>query len=125
MRDISALAAAVLAGLAAIVSSQDGSSDLVPFYVGLTFLGGIVAWSVPPPAAGIRRWAGTASALLWILAAIWAGALLLGVAGASSRPPPVPDQTYLGIPATTYRVLGLFGGALLSGAAALVPERRR
>ena len=45
MRGLMGLGASTLAGVAAIVSSQDGDADLVPFFVGLTFLGGGFAWA--------------------------------------------------------------------------------
>ena len=110
VRGLLGLTASALAGLAAVISSLDGDHDLVPFFVGLTFLGGVVAWAVAAPAD--RRIA-VGVALLWTLAAVWVGVLLLmfvTVWQGLSGPPPGPVLTYLGLPATAYHLLGLYGG---------------
>jgi hypothetical protein len=112
MRSILGLAASVLAGLAAVVASQDHHADFVPFFVALTVLGGVNAWAVDAPHAGPRRWAAAGSALVWTAAAAWFAILLVFPFQASS-PAPVADQTFVGIPATFYRMLGLYGGAAL------------
>jgi uncharacterized YccA/Bax inhibitor family protein len=122
MRSLISLAAAALAGLAAVISSLDHHADFVPFFVGLTFLGAINAWAVDVPRAHPRRWAAVGSALLWTFAAAWFAVLLVFPFQASG-PPPVPDDTFLGLPATLYRMLGLFGGAALVLVATYAPER--
>jgi hypothetical protein len=109
MRGLLALGAAALAGLAAVISSQDGDADLVPFFVGLTMLGAVAAWGI---AAGRPR-VFDAILVVWSVAAIWVAVLLVGFAGAASSPPPGPIDTYLGLPATAYHLLGLYGGLAL------------
>lgn len=120
VRGIVGLAASGLAGLAAVISSLDADPDLVPFFVGLTFLGGLVAWAVAAP---VRRIA-VGAALLWTVAAIWVGVLLLmlvTVWQGSSGPTPGPVPTYLGLPGTFYHLLGLYGGWVLVVAAVFAP----
>ena len=119
-RSLLALGAGLLAALAAIVASQDGDSDLVPFFVGLTFLGGIGAWAVQEPYAGTRRLIARAIAVGWVVAAIAVGVLLLWSQAlcACTGPVPPPQATYIGLTATVYHVAALFvGGALMAVAA--------
>lgn len=66
MRSVLALGASVLAGLAAVVASLDGDADIVPFFVGLTFLGGLEGWAAHPPFAGPRRMLARGVSLLWL-----------------------------------------------------------
>ena len=125
-----ALVASLLAAVAAIVSSQDGDSDLVPFFVGLTLLGGIGAWAVQEPYAGTRRLLGRVIAVGWMVTAIAVGVLLLWYQAlcACTSPVPPPEATYIGLTATVYHLAALFvGGALMAVAAfsrALTPEVR-
>ena len=117
MRSVLGLAASALAGLAAVIASLDGDGDIVPFFVGLTFAGGVAAWGAQPPFEGPRARVAKGVALVWLVAAIWVGVLLVMYVtvwqASTSGPSPVPDQTYLGIPATVYHLVGLFGGAVL------------
>ena len=118
MRSALGLVASALAGLAAVISSLDGDGDIVPFFVGLTFVGGVAAWAAQPPFEGRRARVAKGVALVWLVAAIWVGVLLLMYvtvwqASSTSGPSPVADQTYLGIPATAYHLIGLFGGSVL------------
>ena len=116
MRGVLGLVASALAGLAAIVASLDGDGDIVPFFVALTFAGGLAAWAAHPPFEGARRRVAQVVALAWLLAACWVGALLvlyLTVWQASSSPPPAPEATYLALPATAYHLVGLYAGAVL------------
>jgi hypothetical protein len=39
-----------------------------------------------------------------------------------SRPPPQPEDTYLGLTATVYHLIGVYGGALLVLASTFGPE---
>ncbi len=55
MRSVLGLGASAVAGLAAVIASLDGDADIVPFFVGLTFLGGVEAWAAHPPFVGTRR----------------------------------------------------------------------
>jgi hypothetical protein len=122
-RGLLALGASALAGLAAVTASLDAQPDLVPFFVGLTLLGGIVAWAVAAPASPARRRIAVGAAVLWTVAAVWVGILLLMVVTVwqgSSSPPPGPVQTYLGLPATVYHLLGLYGGWALVAVAVTV-----
>lgn len=94
MRSALAVVASALAGVAAIIASLDGDADFVPFFVGLTFLGGVQAWATQPPVAGSRRTAARAIAALWVLVAIWAGVLLIWYQSMGhDGPPPVPEAT--------------------------------
>jgi peptidoglycan/LPS O-acetylase OafA/YrhL len=90
MRSVLALAASALAGLAAVIASLDSDADIVPFFVGLTFLGGVGAWAAHPPFEGSRRWIARGTTLLWLIAAVWVAVLLtlsVTVWQASSPPP--------------------------------------
>ena len=115
MRSVLGLVASALAGLAAVIASLDRDADIVPFFVGLTFAGGVAAWAAHPPFDGARRRVAQGVALAWLVAAVWVGVLLVMYVtvwqGAS--PPPTPEQAYLGIPATAYHLVGLYAGAVL------------
>lgn len=95
MRGAFGLGASGLAGLAAVVASLDGDADIVPFFVGLTFLGGVEAWAAHPPFVGRRRLLARGAALLWLFAAVWVGVLLLMylTVWQASGPPPGPEAT--------------------------------
>ena len=123
MRSALALAASALAGLAAVISSLDGDADLVPFFVGLTFLGGLGAWAAHDPFEGARRSVARGAALLWGVAATWVAVLLVMsvTVWQASGPPPQPAALYLGLTATVYHVIGLFGGAVLMLISAFAP----
>ena len=125
MRSLLALGASALAGLAAVVASVDGDADIVPFFVGLTFFGGLEAWALHPPFIGLRRWVARGVALLWFVAAVWISVLLVMyfTVWQASGPFPGPEATYLGLTATAYHLLGLYGGLLLALAAAFAPDR--
>jgi hypothetical protein len=115
-----AIGAALVAGLAGVVASQDGDADIVPFFIGLTVLAGVGAWALHEPYAGQRRLLARGIGVTWLGAAGWIGALLLwqqALCGCSS-PPPVPAETYLGLTATIYHLAGVYlGGALMAVAA--------
>ena len=115
MRSILALAASALAGLATVISSLDGDADLVPFFVALTFAGGVAAWAVHPPYGGLRRRLAVLIAWAWSIAGVWVGVLLAWFQAwsSSSGPTPGPEATYLGLTATIYHLVGLYGGLLL------------
>jgi hypothetical protein len=122
MRSLLGLAARVLAGLGTVVASQDGDADIVPFCVGLTVAAGIEAWAAHPPFEGRRRRTAGIIAGLWLVAAIWIGVLLVMYQAMSSRPPPAPEDTYLGLTATIYHLIGVYGGALLVAISAFGPD---
>ena len=119
-RSLLALGACLLAALAALVSSQDGDSDMVPFFVGLTLVGGIGAWAVQEPYSGTRKLVGRVIAVAWVVTAISVGGLLLWYQAlcACSGPVPPPEATYIGLTATFYRLAALFVGGALIGVAA-------
>lgn len=110
MRSALGLAASALAGLAAVMASLDGDADIVPFFVLLTFAGGAAAWAAQTPFIGIRRRIARGIALAWLVAAVWIGVLLGAYVAAGSGAPPTPDETYFGLPATIYHLVGLYGG---------------
>ena len=112
MRSVLGLAASVLAGLAAVVASLDGDDDLVPFFVLLTFAGGVAAWAAHRPFVGARRRIAQGIAIVWSVAALWVAALLVAFQ-ASSSPPAELGQTYVGLTATVYHVVGMYAGGVL------------
>lgn len=112
-----AIGGMVLAALAAVVANQDGNADIVPFFIGLTVLGGVGAWAVHEPFQGLRTRLAQGIGLVWLVAAIWIGGLLIlyQVTCGCSRATPPPEATYLGLTATIYHLVGLFvGGALMT-----------
>lgn len=116
-----AIGAAMLAGLAGVVASQDGDADIVPFFMGLTVLAGVGAWAVHEPYEGRRRLLARGIGMVWLGAAGWIGALLLwqqALCGCSYPAPIAPEATYLGLTATIYHLAGVYlGGALMAVAA--------
>ena len=120
-----AVAASALAGVATAISSLDGDLDLVPFFVLLTFVGGVIAVLLQPPIAAARRTVALLLAAGWAGAAIWAGVLIwYQTACGCSSPPPVPDATYLAIPASAFHLAAAFvGGTLVTVAAFGSPGR--
>ena len=124
-RSLFALAASALAGVATVIASLDGDADIVPFFVGLTFLGGVSAWATHPPFSGSRRRIAKGAALIWLISAVWVGALLLMsvTVMTAGSPPPQPENTYLGLTATVYHVTGLYGGVALMLVSTFAPDR--
>jgi hypothetical protein len=119
-RSLLAGVAAILAGMAGLISALDGEADLVPFFVGLTAAGGIGAWAVREPYVGGRQRLAQTIGGLWLIAAGWVGALLIWqqVMCGCSMPPTLPESTYLGLTATVYHLAGVYlSGALMAVAA--------
>jgi hypothetical protein len=119
-RSMLATCAAGLAALATVVTSRDGDHDFVPFFVGLTLAGGVGAWAVHEPYVGARRAIARLIALAWVGAAVLIGGLLIWYQAlcACSSPVPPPEETYLGLTATAYRLVALFVGTALMVVAA-------
>ena len=115
MTGLYGLGASLLAGLAAVVANQDGDADIVPFFVALTVAGGIHAWASATPLIGLRRILALGITGLWMIAGVWFGALLgmYQAMCACSRPSPPAELIYLGLTATVYHLVGLYGGLVL------------
>lgn len=121
MRVWFASAAAGLALIALLVSILDGAQEAVAFFAVAAVAAGVQAWSVREPFAGNRRRLAIGIAVLWLIAATWIGVLLLMFQSAS-WPPPEPEATYLGLTATVYHLVALYGGAGLVTLAAFWPR---
>ena len=123
-------AAAVLSIVALAAAQADGDTDIVPFFAGLTVAAGAQAVLVAEPPVRWRRVGAWAIAMLWLVAAVWIGGLLLmyQVQCACSMPFPIePERTYLGLTATVYHLTGVYGGLILTSLAAwkaTVPRER-
>ena len=122
--DMLGLGASFLAGFAALVASQVGDGDYVPFFIGLSFVGAVEAWAAREPIIGVNRSIARGAAAVWLVAATWV-AVLWTWSGtlATSSPPPGPPVTFLGIEVTVYYVLGLYGGTVLVTLSAFRPGR--
>ncbi len=118
------MGASALAGLAAVIATQ-ADPTVVPFFIGLAILGGVAASAASPPFTGQRRVVAKGAAGLWLLAAVWVGVLLLmyNTIWEHVGPQPVLQPTYLGLPATVYHLIGLYGGLALVLVSAFGPER--
>jgi len=125
MRSLFGLGASALAALAAVVASDSRNADIVPFFIALTFAGGVLGWAVHEPFMGVRRRVARSITLSWAVAAAWVGVLLILVLtvweGSSVGPTPVADPTFLGLPATAFHLAGLYGGFVLSMIATFGP----
>lgn len=124
MRSLFGLAASAFAGVAAIVASEDGDPSIVPFFVGLMFLGTVVVGTTQPPYQGPRRIIARGVGVTWLVAAIWVGALLwVHQVFGGDGPMPEPAATYLGLAATVYHLAGLYGGLPLVLLGTFGPDR--
>ncbi len=115
--------ATVLAVAAAVVSVPEHATTPLVFFVIAGALAGIQTWAARAPFAGRRRDLSIAIAGMWLIAAVAIGALLLYFQAAASRPEPTPEATYLGLTATTYHLVALYGGAILVTLSAFLPQR--
>lgn len=123
---LAAAGATVLAAMAGLVAQVNGDTDIVPFFAGLTVAATAETWLLADPSVRWRRVAAWVIVGLWLVAALWIGGLLLMYQAmcACSRPPPIaPEATYLGLTATVYHLVGLYGGLVLAGAAAWLARR--
>lgn len=108
------LGASFLAGFAALVASQVGDADYVPFFIGLAFVAAVEAWAAREPSTGVHRSISRGAAVAWLIAATWVAVLWAWASTlATSSPPPGPPLTFLAIDVSVYYILGLYGGAAL------------
>jgi len=114
--------AAVLSVIAAAVSILDNAPEPLGFFAVATLAALIQAWCLRDPEAIELRRLAIGIALAWVAGAIFIGVLLLMYQSAS-RPPPGAEETYLGLTATVYHVIGVYGGALATLIAAVGPKR--
>ena len=119
MRTWLALAAAALSGVAVLVSALDDAQEALAFFVAATIvaLGQARLGSDASSAARRGAWF---IAVVWILAGAWIGVLLL-MYQTASRATPGPEATYLGLTATVYHLVALYGGMVLVTLAAWLP----
>lgn len=121
MRPWFSIAAALLSIVAVVVSGLDGDTIELAIFVVAALLAVVQAGAVRlDPYEGVPRRFAIGIAVAWLLGATWAGVLLLGFQG--DGPPPQPEELYLGLTATFYHALALFGGAVLVTIAALAPR---
>jgi len=113
--------AALLCAVALAVSVLDDAAEALAFFTVALVAAALQAWAGREPYEGPRRGVSVAIALLWWIAAAWIGVLLLMYQSGSSRPEPLPEATYLGLTATVYHLVALYGGALLVAVAAAWP----
>jgi len=107
------LAASFLAGFAALVASQVGDADYVPFFIGLAFIAAVESWAAREPSAGVHRTIARGASVVWLIAATWVAVLFGWAATLASSPPPGPPLTFLGVDVAVFYVLGLYGGTVL------------
>lgn len=125
MRAGLAVAASGLASLGSIIASLDSHAEFVPFYAGLALLATVAAAVLHEPFVGTRRLVARLAAAVWVVAAAWVGVLLVmaNTVWQTASPPPRPEQSFLGIPATAYYVAALYGGTVLMTLAVALPGR--
>lgn len=124
MRALLAVAASGLASVGSVVASFDAHADFIPFYAGLALLATAAAAVAHEPFVGTRRRIARAAAAVWAVAAAWVTVLLVMANTYASGPPPTPEQTFLGIPASGYYLAALYGGTVLMLLAAYLPGPR-
>jgi hypothetical protein len=112
----------LLSVVAAVVSVLDGDTVELPFFVVLAVAAATQAWCLRQPDVDWRRRTAKGIAVAWVVAAIWIG-VLLSMFQAASGPPPGPEETYIGLTATVYHVVAVYGGALATLIAAFGPRR--
>ncbi len=122
MRIWFSLAAALLSVIALAVSILDNAPEPMGFFAVTTVAALIQAWCVRDAESVELRRLAIGIAVAWVAGAIWIG-VLLAMYQSASRPPPALEETYLGLTATVYHVIGVYGGALAASIAALGPRR--
>jgi hypothetical protein len=115
-------AATALALIAVVVSVVDGAQEALAFFIVAAAAGGLQTWAARELFIGLRRRISIGIAVAWLIAAAWIGVLLLMYLGAS-RPPPEPEATYIGLTATVYHLVALYGGAVLVSLSAFLRGR--
>lgn len=120
MRSRLSAVAAILAGVAVVVSLVDDAQEALAFFAVAMVLATLQTRAAREPFVGVRRRLAMGIAVTWLVAAAWIGVLLV-VYQAASRPPPEPEATYLGLTATAYHLVALYGGAVLVSLSAFLP----
>lgn len=114
-------AATALALVAVAVSLLDNAQPALAFFIVAAVAAGLQMWSSRGPFVGLQRWISIGVAVVWLIAAVWIGVLLVMFQSAL-RPPPEPEATYLGLTATIYHLGALYGGAALVNLSAFLPR---
>lgn len=111
-------------GFAALVASQVGDADYVPFFIGLAFIAAVEAWAGREPSTGVHRSIARGVAVVWLIATTWVAVLWAWASTlATSRPPPGPPRTFLTMDVSVYYILGLYGGGALVTLSAVRRDR--
>lgn len=110
-RSILALGAAGLAAVATVVSQLDGDSMERGFFAALTLAAVIAAGALLPAAGDRGHLVAAMIAAAWTTGGVWIGVLLVQFVAACgcSRPVEPPEATYLGLTATIYHLVGMYG----------------
>jgi hypothetical protein len=122
MRSWFSLLALVLALAAVVVSYVDTDTVELAFFALVAFLAAIQAWLLREPSVDWRLLTAKGIAVGWVIAAVGIG-ILLQVYKSASRTPSTPEETYLGLTATAFHLVAVYGGALLVVIAAFGPKR--
>jgi hypothetical protein len=115
MRSLLALVATGSTAVAALVSALDGGGPELAFFAALTAAGLVAAGALTPLAGAPGKVVAAMVAAAWTTAGVWIGVLLLMFQAACgcSRPEPPAEATYLGLTATTYHLLAMYGSNAL------------
>jgi len=116
------IAAFALAALAAAISYFDGASIELAFFALTALAASTQAWCVREYGDVLLRRMAQGIALAWVAAGIWIG-VLLAMYQSASRPAPGPEELSLGMTATVWHLVALYGGAVLVTIAAFGPRR--
>ena len=120
MRSALALAAAGLALIAAAASAVSGEDDVVAIFLVLTVVAVVIAVLCAGSWSGRARVAARTLAVLWVVAAVWIGVLLVVYqtsCACSSAVLVGPDPNVAGIPTTFFHLLATYLGGAFVGVA--------
>lgn len=115
MRSLLALAATGLAAIGAFISALENGQEERAFFTALTGAGLVAVIALLPGAGGRGRLVAAAIAAAWATAGAWVGVLLVmyRTACACSGPPASAEATYLGLTATAYHLVAMYGSTAL------------